>query len=387
MASWVLVDTDTLVIGAGPAGLAVSACLGRRGVPFELVERGDRVGTAWHGHYERLHLHTARDHSSLPEKPFPAHFPLYVPRRQVIEYLDAYAAELGLRPRFGEDVVRVRRSDGAGFEVTTRRGGAYRARRVVVATGYNRAPVAPSWPGQRRFRGPVVHSSGYANGAPYRGRRVLVVGIGNTGGEIAIDLHEHGAEPAISVRSPVVVVPRDFLGMPTQVTAIRLNRLRLPVRVQDWIGRLVSWLAFGDLSGYGLGRPSFGPATVVARGRIPHIDVGTVDLIRRGAIAVVPEIDRFEPDGVHVAFRDGSRRPFDAVVLATGYRPRLEDFLEDAARVTDERGYPRALDAGGVLPGLYFVGFVNPPTGFLRQIALDAPHVADRIARERALGG
>jgi cation diffusion facilitator CzcD-associated flavoprotein CzcO len=374
-------ETDTLVIGAGPAGLAVCACLRKSGVPFIALERGERVGWAWKGHYERLHLHTARDHSALPHRKFPADFPQYVPRLCFLEYLDAYARDLDVQPRLGEEVVRARRAE-AGWETRTKRGGVFLSRRLVVATGYNRVPVVPRWPGQEGFRGEVLHSARYTNGEPWRGRRVLVVGIGNTGGEIAIDLHEHGAEPTIAVRSPVCVVPRDFLGSSTQVTAILMNWL--PLAVRDRIGRLVSWLAFGDLSSLGLGRPASGPAALLARGRIPLIDIGTIGLIRRGLVRVAPGVERFEPEGV--VFTDGSKRPFDAVILATGYRPQLEDFLECPRAVLDEGGYPRGPEAGAEAPGLYFVGFRNAPggTGHLRQIARDAPSLAAAIAQARA---
>jgi len=377
-------ETDTLVVGAGPAGLAAGACLRRAGVPFEIVERGDAVGVAWRGHYDRLHLHTAKNHSALPFTPFPRDLPCYVPRAKVVEYLESYAREHALAPTTGFDVASVRREDGAGsgFAVEARDGRRVRARRVVVCTGYNRAPVRPSWPGQEAFAGEVLHSSKYKNGKAFQGKRVLVVGIGNTGGEIAIDLHEHGARPALSVRSPVVVIPRDFLGAPTQVTGILMNPL--PLSVREVIGKAVSRLAFGDLSPLGFGRPTEGPARMIERGRIPLIDVGTIALVREGKITVVPGIERFETGGA--VFTDGRRLDLDAVVLATGYTTGLADFLEGAAAVTDAKGYPRSHFAGDVSPaheGIYFLGFVNPPTGFLRQIAIDAPRIVARIAKAR----
>jgi indole-3-pyruvate monooxygenase len=374
------IETDTLIVGAGPAGLAMGAALRRSGrdVPFAIIDRADTVASAWRSHYDRLHLHTARDYSSLPYLPFPSEYPQYVPRLKVVEYLDAYAKAFDLAPRLGEEVVSIRRQN-SGFETRTRKDTVYRSQRAVLATGYNRAPVRPRWPGDDAFRGPIVHSSQYKSGAAYRGKRVLVVGIGNTGGEIAIDLHEHGAEPSISVRSPVVVVPRDFLGQPVQRTAILMEYL--PIGMRNWIGRAVSRLAFGDLEPIGFGRPTIGPSDLIARGRIPLIDVGTIDLVRRGLVKIVPDVERFTEAAVR--FRDGREVPFDAVILATGYRPALEDFLElNSARdrVIDERGYPRGISAGDACPGLFFLGFVNPATGFLRQIALDSVRIAGEIA-------
>ncbi len=365
--------TDTLVLGAGPSGLAVGACLRKAGVAFELLERGPSVGTAWRNHYDRLHLHTARAFSALPHRPFPAGAPQFVPRLQVVQYLEDYAREFQLTPVVGADVTRVAR--GTDWTVTLRDGRTFASKNVVIATGYNRVPFRPTWPGT--FDGLLLHSSEYRNGAPFAGQRVLVVGIGNTGGEIALDLLEHGAVPTLAVRSPVVVIPREVLGQPSQATAIRMGRL--PIRARDWIGRVISRVTFGDLSRYGLGRPSIGPATMVSRGRIPLIDIGTIGAIKSGAITVTPGLERF--DGDAVVFTDGSRRPFDAIVLATGYRPGLHDFLECAPSVTNAAGYPSHWNATAKVPGLYFLGFVNPATGFLREIALEAPRIAAHIAQ------
>lgn len=370
---------ETLVVGAGPAGLAVGACLRAAGLPFLMIERSDRVGAAWHRHYERLHLHTAKRHSGLPFMPFPDDHPQYPSRLQVVEYLDAYAARFELKPRFGEEVVSARRVE-SDWEVRTSSGASFACEHLVIATGYNRAPHAPRWNGQEKFGGTLIHSSEYRNGAPFRGKRVLVVGIGNTGGEIAIDLVEHGAaETCISVRSPVNVVPRDFLGRPTQVTGIMLSWL--PTRIMDKVGAFASWWTFGDLSDVGLRRPAYGAATQIERfGRIPLIDVGTIGLLRRRVLTIVPDVARFKEGGAE--FTDGSERVLDAVILATGYKPKL-DYIEGIERATDERGYPRALEGGEALPGAYFAGYVNARTGFLREIAKDARAIAAAIARAR----
>src|SRR5919198_101169 len=192
-------EPDTVIIGAGPAGLAVGACLERAGVPFAILERTGEVGSAWRGHYQRLHLHTDRDRSTLPYLRFPPGTPRYPSREQMIAYLEAYAHEFGLGPRFNEEVKRVRR-DGDAWRIETSKG-THRARRVVVATGFTGMPYLPAWPGLERFGGHVLHSIGYQDGSPFRGRNVLVIGFGNSGGEIAIDLCDNGARVSIAVRS------------------------------------------------------------------------------------------------------------------------------------------------------------------------------------------
>jgi len=210
-------------------------------------------------------------------------------------------------------------------------------------------------------------------------QRVLVVGAGNTGAEIALDLAEHGARPTMALRSPVNIVPRDFLGMPTQLTSIRIRRL--PLELADAIARLVSRLAFGNLARYGLARPDLGPLSAIAlRRRVPLIDVGTIAAIKRGAIAVKPAVVRFTEAGA--AFADDSAGEFDAVVLATGYRPGLEEIL-DVPGVLDGEGFPRDWRGGGAQPNLFFVGFSQPATGLLRQIAIDARAVARAIVTRR----
>lgn len=267
------------------------------------------------------------------------------------------------------------RRAGGGWETRTE-AGEYRSKNVVVATGYTRTPVRPDWPGLASFAGRVLHSSEYQSGAAFAGQRVLVVGFGNSGGEIAIDLAEHGARPALSVRSPVNVVPRDFLGLPILAWGLVLSLL--PVKLADAVGRLVCRICFGKLDALGLRPLPYGPMTQIRRhGRIPLLDIGTMARIRRREIEVLPGVESFDAAGAR--FAGGAQRPLDAVVLATGYRPALSAFL-DAPDAIDERGLPRASGAE-TAPGLYFCGFHVAPTGMLREIAREARRIARAIAR------
>jgi cation diffusion facilitator CzcD-associated flavoprotein CzcO len=246
----------------------------------------------------------------------------------------------------------------------------------VVATGLNRVANPDRLPDQEQFRGALVHSAAYRNGDAFAGRRVLVVGAGNTGAEIALDLAERGAKPTLALRNPVNVVPRDFLGMPTQLTSIRIRWL--PLWLADAIGRLVSRLAFGNLRRLGFARPALGPLSAIKlRRRIPLIDVGTIAAIKRGEIAVKPAVAHFTATGA--AFADGSVAAFDAAVLATGYRPALADFI-DVPGVLDDAGQPRDWRGGGAHPNLFFAGYDQPATGLLRQIAIEAGAIAAAIA-------
>ena len=363
-----------VIVGAGPAGLATAGALKQRGVEALLLEAGPSLGTAWRSHYDRLRLHTVKHHSHLPGLPFGKKLPRYVSRADFLAYLEAYAAHFGLAPRTGERVRRVA-ADAGGLLVETA-AGSLRARAVVVATGYNRRPNPEQLPDQDRFRGALMHASAYRNGEPFPGQQVLVVGAGNTGAEIALDLFEHGAKPTLAVRSPINVVPRDLLGMPIQVTSIRMRNA--PLKLADGIGRFASWLAFGDLTRHGFPRPPLGPISAIhQRRRIPLIDVGTIAAVKRRQIAVKPGVARLTETGA--LFADGSAADFDAVVLATGYRAALEE-LVDVPGAIDPDGAPVDWRGGGVCPNLFFVGYEIVPTGHLREIARRATMVAAEIA-------
>lgn len=382
----VTTETDTVIVGAGPAGLAVGAALRRAGVPFVLLERGRRVGESWHGHYDRLQLHTPKRHSALPFRAYPPAYPRYPSRRQVLAYLDEYARAFTLRPEFGCEVRRCARGADGRWDVATDAGPdgrVYRARRVVVAAGLSRVPHVPRWPGQETFPGPVLHSRGYRTGAAFRGRRVLVVGFGNSGAEIALDLVEHGARSTLAVRGPVHVVPREFLGVPIAAWALACRPL--PPRLADAVTAPALRLAVGSLAAAGLAERGGGPfAQFAAGGRTPVIDVGTLARLRRGEIAVRPGVAAF--DGSDVRFADGTREPFDAVVLATGFTTGLAALLPDHAAVLDPHGRPRAHGREAAVPGLYFCGYHAVATGLLREIGLEARAVGRDIAA-KAFGG
>jgi cation diffusion facilitator CzcD-associated flavoprotein CzcO len=242
----------------------------------------------------------------------------------------------------------------------------YRVPHLVVATGHARVPQVPTWPGQELFGGEVLHSRAYRNGAPYRGRRVLVVGFGNSAGEIALDLAAHGAAPTLAVRGPVNVLPRDLLGLP--LLAIAGAMRALPPEVGDRLAAPLLRLRFGDLGRYGLEKAPYGPRVQVVRhGRVPLIDVGTLAAIRAGRIAVRPGVARFTRAGV--VFEDGRAEAFDAVVHAPG--------------AVDAAGVPVCSGGRAAAPGLYFCGFHVSPGGMLDAIRREAPAIAAAVAAGR----
>ncbi len=367
---------DILVIGAGPAGLAVSACLRREGLAHVVLEREATVGPAWQRHYDRLHLHTTKTYSGLPMTPWPKAAPRYPSREQVVAYLQAYSAEHQVKPRLDVTVHSVQRT-GEHFTVNTS-SGEMRPRVVVMATGYNGVPRLPAVPGMESFKGQAIHAGAYKNAAPYQGKRTLVVGCGNSGAEIALDLAEQGVDVAMVVRGPVHVVPRDLFGRPTQHTNVLLSHL--PLGLRDAIAMATVGAVVGDLSAWGIVRPKMGPNRMIEEtGRVPILDIGTIAKVKQGKIRVLPAVQEILPNSVR--FAGGAEHPFDAIVFATGYTPGLGKLIEGFGAIADARGRPHRFGEETAIAGLYFVGFKNPPTGALREIALEAPRVARSIRR------
>jgi cation diffusion facilitator CzcD-associated flavoprotein CzcO len=302
----------------------------------------------------------------------------------MVDYFDDYARSFDIEPELGRAVQRCVRGDDGVWETFTNAGTSsgtsYRSRRVVIATGYNCVPNLPHWPGQETFTGPLIHSSEYKNGEAFRGRRVLVVGFGNSGAEIALDLAEHGARCTIAVRGTVNVVPRQVLGVP--ITVFALASRPLPARMADRMNRLTVRLTIGSLASTGLVKSDVGPLeTIKERRKIPVIDVGTMARIRRGEIAVRKGVESFA--GHEVRFADGARELFDAVVLATGFTTGLAAMLPDHLSVLDEQGSPRDSGRESAVPGLYFCGYDLTSTGMLRQIGIEARGIGRGIVASR----
>ncbi|MFD4869279.1 flavin-containing monooxygenase [Streptomyces sp. NPDC058412] len=370
------------VIGAGPGGLAVAAALRARGVRAVVVEKSDAVGTSWRRHYDRLHLHTTRRLSALPGLPMPRRFGRWVSRDNVVRYLEKYVEFHELELVTGVEVTRIEPAPEGedGWTLHASGGRVLAAAAVVVATGYNHTPTIPDWPGRDTYEGRLLHAADYRNPQPYAGQDVLVVGVGNTGAEIAVDLVEGGAARVrLAVRTVPHIMRRSTAGWPAQRSGILVRRL--PVRLVDRLSALVARTSVPDLSAYGLPRPTTGLYSRVKEGSIPVQDVGLVDAVRGGRVEPVAAVASF--DGAEVVLADGSRIGPDAVIAATGYRRALEGLVGDLG-VLDERGRPRTHGARTARQahGLYFTGFSNPISGMFREMALDAEKIAKAVARQ-----
>ncbi|WP_367574328.1 flavin-containing monooxygenase [Streptomyces griseoaurantiacus] len=373
-------DRPVYVIGGGPGGLAAAQALRAKGVRAVVLERSDQVGSSWRGHYERLRLHTTRGLSSLPGLAMPRSFGRWVSRENVVRYLEKYAEHHELEIVTGVEVSQVERApDGEGWLLRASGGRELTGRAVVLATGFNHTPYVPQWPGREDWSGEFLHAGSYRSPAPYAGRDVLVVGAGNTGAEIAVDLVEGGARRVrLAVRTVPHIVRRSTAGWAAQYSAVLVRRL--PVRLVDRLARTMCRISVPDLTAQGLPRPETGLYSRVREGAIPVQDAGIVEAVRTGRVEVVAAVEGFEGDAVLLT--DGSRVEPEAVIAATGYARGLEP-LVGHLDVLDARGRP--VTSGGRTPenapGLYFTGFTNPISGMLREMARDAERIARAVAR------
>jgi putative flavoprotein involved in K+ transport len=372
-----MADEGALVIGAGAAGLATAAMLKQAGVKPAVLERSDRIGSSWLSCYDGLRLNTLRRMSDLPGFPCDPYYGAFPTARDWASYLERYAAHHGLDVRLG---VEVKRIDSGPLEWIVRTGdGELRAPAVVVATGFDHEPMIPSWPGRHGFTGELIHTAEYRNPKPYEGRRVLVVGAGNSGAEVATEIAECAAKVWLSVRTPPTMFPRRFLGLPTNPLGVVLDML--PTPLADRAGFIGQRIMIGDLSKYGLPQAPDGVKTRLRRDKIgPCVQDHFASALKRGSIEIVPALRSFDGAEVDV----GRRIRPDAVIAATGYGRGLEPLVGHLGLLRDD-GIPRAHGerTDPAAPGIYFVGFDALCSGQLRLMARDGRAVAKRIAYGR----
>ena len=373
---------DVVVIGAGPAGLATAGALRHHGIGSIVLERED-IGSSWRKHYDRLHLHTVRWLSHLPGYKMPARYGRWVSRDNVVEYLEDYVDAHNLDVRSGVEADTIERT-GGDWVVRTNAGD-FAAPRVVIATGYNKHQHLPDWPGLDAFTGDLVHSGNYKNPEPYVGKRVLVVGTGNSSAEIVVDLIEGGAgHVMMSVRRSPTVLLREANGVPGQVLGVILRPMPEPVMNKLW--PVLQKNVVGDLTKYGMPEPAPNAYTRFLREDVtPILDVGLVDMLKQGKVEIVAAVEGFDADEVLLA--DGSRVQADAVIAGTGFTRGLEPLVGHLGLIAEgPQGRPNV--HGPVThpdaPGIHFIGYTNPVSGMFREIAIDARRLAKAIAKARA---
>jgi len=358
-----------VVVGGGPAGLATSAELRRRGIDHVVLERGQAPGHSWMHLYDSLTLHTGKHLSSLPRMSFDRSVPLFPTRQHFVDYLHRYVEALELPVETAREVTSIER-EGNGWLVHTARGDLH-ANVVLMATGIISGPRIPDIPGRERFRGRVMHSIEYRRPTEFAGRRVLVVGVGNSGGEIGSELANAGAKVTVAVRSGANVVPLHLAGVPIQYLAFAMRGLPASIRraLAGLVGRITELRRGKPV----LPKPAHGPLDA-----IPLIGFHLVDAIRAGKVAVRAGIAEFTETGVR--FMDGTDASFDDVIFATGFTAALGP-LGGLVRM-DAKGFALRTDrvTSADQPNLYFVGHSYDSTGGLYNIRRDAGLAAERIA-------
>lgn len=366
------------MIGAGSAGLCTAAALGRRGIPVVVLERGPSVGSSWRQRHEELRLNTDRWLSSLPGLRFPRVAGRWVGRDDFVAHLETFTARHALDVRCGVTVDRLEQ-DRAGWRLRTDDRDVD-ASDVVIATGHERVPHIPPWPGRDGFALPLLHVAEIRRVADLAGRRVLLVGAGNSGIEMAGQLVDAGVRQLwLSARTPPTILPLQLAGLPMDLIGVAARAL--PEGVRDAVARRISRLAIGDLAPYGLPAPAMGPyRTLRTTGVTGAVDRGFARHLRAGRLEIVGLVERLSEDEVLLC--DGSSLSPDVVVLATGFRTGLEPLVGHLG-VLDGHGSPLSRPGRAIAGnrGLWFAGFWPALEGALRRHPVEARRIARAIAR------
>jgi cation diffusion facilitator CzcD-associated flavoprotein CzcO len=381
------------IVGAGSSGIAACQVLAARGIPFECFEKGSDVGGNWRyqndnglsSAYRSLHINSGRRIMSYRSFPMPDDYPDYPSHWQVARYFDDFVEHFSLRERiaFGTEVLRVEPADGE-WEVTTRGPGGgestRRHRAVLVANGHHWDPrwPEPPFPGAGEFAGEQMHAHHYREPDVLVGRRVLVLGIGNSAVDIAVESSRIAEATFLAMRRGAYVLPKFLKGKPVdEVSPPAASRLPLPVQ-RFFMSRLLK-LAVGEMTDYGLPEPDH--KLLEAH---PTVSSELLPRLGHGDITIKPNIERFEGDRA-VRFTDGSEEEVDLVVYCTGYRISFPFLPEDVFAVRDNRLrlYRRVLPVD--LPGLFFIGFIQPLGPVMPIAEAQSEWVADLLEGRAAL--
>jgi len=337
---------NVCVIGAGASGLCAVKNLREHGFGVDCYERETGVGGTWNWRHDRspvygsTHLISSKPFSQFPDYPMPDSWPDYPHHSQLLTYLERYADHFDLRANiwFGTEVVRVDPAEGDRWDVTTRSTGGHGGERtqryaaVVIANGHNWAPKMPSYEGLSDFTGQVIHASMYKDATQLRGRRVLVVGAGNTGCDIAVEAAQQAARCWHSTRRGYWYAPKYVFGRPADQVNDQALALRLPLWLRQWLFHRMLRLTVGDLTRFGLPAPDHKVYETH-----PIANSHLVYYVGHGAITPVRDIARFRRHSVELT--SGDEIDPDLVVLATGYLPRFE-FLAPELLGANEDGRP-----------------------------------------------
>jgi hypothetical protein len=374
------------VIGAGAAGVSALQQLREAGYQVECFEKSDRVGGHWHTDYDALHLITSRDMTHFEGFPMPADYPHFPRRDQVRGYIESYARHHGHYDliNFNTEVVSVTpepAGDGpvgsAGWRVITSRGDEGAFDGVLVANGHLWSPKVPNVPGE--FAGTALHSSEFANVGDLQGSRVLVVGAGNSGCDLAVDCAQHRLEVDVVMRKGIQFQSKTYFGVPRAEVPFLAQ---FSPEDQDLINRLMAKVSIGEAKNYP-GMPT--PESKTLAGGPTTVNDLLLYWVHHGRVGIKPGIERF--GGHTVYFSDGSSKDYDNILYATGFNVSLP-FLDDDL-ITWRQDAPVRY-AGGILPEgaekLYFIGLIAPRGPQIPVYGVQAKLVAEMIGLHNAAG-
>ncbi|XP_077210175.1 putative indole-3-pyruvate monooxygenase YUCCA4 [Tasmannia lanceolata] len=368
-----------IIVGAGPSGLATAACLTKNGVPSIVLEKTNCIASLWQNRtYERLNLHLPKQLCELPLMGFPKNFPKYPSKQLFISYMKSYAETFSIEPRFGQSVQSADFDLVIGLWRVRTQDSEYMSRWLIIATGENAEPVIPEILAIEKFSGTVIHTSAYKSGAYFRQQKVLVIGCGNSGMEVSLDLCNHDATPYMVARNTVHVLPREMFGFSTFGIAMALLKW-IPLRLVDKLLLLVAHFFLGNTDRLGLPRPKTGPIELKnSTGKTPVLDVGALSAIKSGKIKVTRGVREITREGAK--FVDGKEKEFDSIIFATGYKSNVPSWLKGSDFFTEE-GVPRTPfpHSWKGENGLYAVGFTR--RGLLGSSS-DAIQIARDIAHQ-----
>ena len=372
-------EQKVAVLGAGFAGLGVAAALRRHGIAYDQFEANDDVGGSWYrGAYASAHMITSKKNTAYAGFPMPEEYPHFPSRQQVLEYLRTFADLHALRDAiaFRTRVTRVAPASGGAWDVSLESGEVRRYGGVVIANGQHWSPRLPAYDGE--FTGEVLHSGTYRHHSMFEGKRVLVVGGGNSAADIAVEASRVGSATHLSMRRGTWFLPKTLFGRPT----VELLRPWIPMLLLRLVMKLFLRVTQGSYASYGLQQPADRLFD-----RDPTINDQLLYWLRHGRIVAHPAIRRV--DGRVVEFVDGSREEFDVLCFATGFTPSFP-FLGDG--VISWRGETPRLVAGMFVPGfrnLYVFGIGKlrpvPRYGVGPPISAGAELLAACIRAQRAL--
>lgn len=381
------------IVGAGSSGIAACQVLAARGIPFDCFEKGSQVGGNWRyendngmsSAYRSLHINSARKLMSFRSFPMPEDYPDYPNHFQIAKYFDDYVEHFGLaeKIRFRTEVVSVEPAGGE-WEVTVEGAGGEREtaryRAVLVANGHHWDPrwPEPPFPGAGEFEGEQIHAHHYREPDLLAGKRVLVLGIGNSAVDIAVESSRIAEATFLAMRRGAYVLPKFLGGKPIDEASPPVAS-RLPLPVQRFFMARLLRLAVGEMTDYGLPKPDH--KLLEAH---PTVSSELLPRVGHGDIAVKPNIERFG-GGRTVRFIDGSEEEIDLVVYCTGYRIVFPFLDERVFAAHDNRMplYRRVVPPDR--PGLYFVGFIQPLGPIMPLAEAQAEWIADLLTDRAAL--